>query len=111
MSPTREQAITLARQAPLHRAPEVLQLLHAVNPHDTGVLVLHDYALCLSEIEKSAKSIPLFQHLPRLAPDHANGRVVLGVAFAATGDILHPKMEFQWAVGLEPANHNLCALH
>ena len=69
-----------------------------------------NYALCLSEIEKSAKSIPLFQHLLRLAPDHANGRVVLGVAFAAKGDILQPKMEFQWAVELEPADHNLCAV-
>ena len=46
----------------------------------------------------------LFQHLLDLAPDHVNGRVALGVAFAATGQVAEAKAAFQQAVELDPGN-------
>ena len=82
MQSTHQQAVTLARQGEFERARELLQQLHAFNPHDPAIL--YDYALCLSEMGDKAESIPLFQHLLELAPDHVNGRVALGVALAAT---------------------------
>ena len=103
MQSTHQQAVTLARQGEFARARDVLQQLHAVNPHD--VAILYDYALCLSEMGDKADSIPLFQHLLELAPDHVNGRVALGVAFAAIGHVEQAKAAFQKAVELEPDNH------
>ena len=102
MTPTHQQADTLARQGEFGRARDLLQQLHAVNPHDTAIL--YDYALCLSEMGDKAESIPLFQHLLDLAPDHVNGRVALGVAFAATGQVGEAKAAFQTAVELDPGN-------
>jgi len=102
MNPTHNQAVTLARQGQYERAAEMLQELHAINPHDAGVL--YDYALCLSELGKKTESIPLFEHLLDLAPDHVNGRVALGVALAAVGRVAEAKVAFEKAVELEPDN-------
>ncbi len=102
MQSTHQQAVTLARQGAFARARDLLQQLHAVNPHEAAIL--YDYALCLSEMGNKAESIPLFQHLLDLEPSHVNGRVALGVAFAATGDVVRAKAAFQKAVELEPGN-------
>ena len=102
MQSTHQQAVTLARQGEFARARDLLQQLHVVNPHDTAIL--YDYALCVSEMGSKADSIPLFQHLLDLAPDHVNGRVALGVAFAATGQVAEAKAAFQRAVETEPDN-------
>lgn len=77
-----DQALSLARQGELDRASEMLQHLHAANPHDPAIL--YDHALCLSEMGRRAESIPLFVHLLDLSTDHGNGRVALGVALAGT---------------------------
>lgn len=98
MTSTHEQAVTLARQGQFDRAREMLQQLHAVNPHDAAVL--YDYALCSSEMGRKSESIPLFQHLLDLAPDHVNGRVALGVAFASVGRVAEAKDAFQSAVDI-----------
>lgn len=102
MTPTHEQAVTLARQGQFDRARDMLQQLHAVSPHDTAVL--YDYALCLSEMDQKTESIPLFQHLLDLEPGHVNGRVALGVAFAAAGRVAEAKEAFQKAVEIDPSN-------
>ena len=102
MQSTHQQAVTLARQGEFARARDLLQQLHAVNPHDTAIL--YDYALCLSEMGDKADSIPLFKHLIDLAPDHVNGRVALGVAFAASGQVEHAKAAFKRAVEIDPSN-------
>ncbi len=102
MTPTHDQAVSLARQGQFDRASEMLQQLHAVNPHEPAIL--YDYALCLSEMGRKAESIPLFVHLLDLAPEHVNGRVALGVALAATGRIAEAKQAFQKAVEIEPDN-------
>jgi Flp pilus assembly protein TadD len=36
MSSNHNQAVTLARQGQYERAAEMLQQLHAINPHDAG---------------------------------------------------------------------------
>ena len=85
MTPSHEQAVTLARQGEFARARDLLQQLHALNPQHTAIL--YDYALCVSEMGDKADAIVLFQHLLALAPEHVNGRVARGVAFAATGQV------------------------
>ena len=102
MQSSHETAVALARQGEFARARDLLQQLHVVNPHNTAIL--YDYALCVSEMGDKAESIPLFQHLLDLAPDHVNGRVALGVALAATGQTADAKAAFQKAVELEPDN-------
>ena len=102
MQSSHETAVALARQGEFARARDLLQQLHVVNPHDAAIL--YDYALCVSEMGDKAASIPLFQHLLDLAPDHVNGRVALGVALAATGQTADAKAAFQKAVELEPDN-------
>ena len=102
MQSSHETAVALARQGEFARARDLLQQLHVVNPHDAAIL--YDYALCVPEIGDKAESIPLFQHLLDLAPDHVNGRVAMGVALAATGQTADAKAAFQKAVELEPDN-------
>ena len=102
MTPSHEQAVTLARQGEFARARDLLQQLHAVNPQDTAIL--YDYALCVSEMGDKTDAIVLFQHLLALAPEHVNGRVALGVAFAATGQVPLAKAAFQQAIEIDPDN-------
>ncbi len=102
MIPTHEQAVTLARQGQLDRALKMLQQLHVVNPQDAAIL--YDYALCLSELNRKAESIPLFRHLLELAPNHVNGVVALGVALASEGEVPAAKQSFRKALEIEPGN-------
>ena len=102
MTPTHEQAVTLARQGQLDRALEMLQQLHAVNPQDAAIL--YDYALCMSELGRKADAIPLFRHLLELAPNHVNGVVALGVALAAEGKVPAAQQAFRKALAIEPGN-------
>ena len=102
MTPTHEQAVTLARQGQLDRALEILQQLQVVNPQDPAIL--YDYALCMSELGRKADAIPLLHHLLELAPNHVNGVVALGVALAAEGQVPEGKQAFRKALEIEPGN-------
>jgi len=102
MIPTHEQAVTLARQGQLDRALEMLQQLHVVNPQDAAIL--YDYAICMSELGRKADAILLLNHLLELAPNHVNGVVALGVAFAAEGQVPAAKQAFGKALEIEPGN-------